>query len=105
MTTNQQKGIEMKPVIVCTESQGVIFGYAKKRRPNKRHEIVLKKARMCLSWPSSSGCVFGLGEIGPNSNANVSAVLEEVRLQRVSAVLSVTDAAESAWKSAPVQGR
>ena len=33
----------MKPVIVCTDKRGVIFGYAKQDRPNKLEQITLKK--------------------------------------------------------------
>ena len=95
----------MKPVIVCTEKRGVIFGYAKKDRPNKNRQIVLKGARMCLYWPSSVGGVFGLGDIGPNSQTKVSATLEKVRLEGVTAIFDVSSDAEKAWNAAPIQGR
>ena len=95
----------MKPVIVCTNKRGVIFGYAKKDRPNKRGQITLKKARMCLYWPSSVGGVFGLGEIGPDAETKVSAKLSRVILEGVTAIFDVSPEAEKAWKSAPVQGR
>lgn len=95
----------MKPMIVCTDKRGVIFGYAKKARPNKNGQIKLKKARMCLYWPTSVGGVFGLGDIGPNSDTRVSAKLNSVRLEGVTAIFDVTKKAEKAWKSAPIQGR
>lgn len=95
----------MKPVIVCTDKKGVVFGYAKKGKPNKRGQITLKKARMCLYWPKSVGGVFGLGEIGPNSETNISAQLDKVLLEGVTAVFDVSKVAEKAWKLAPVQGR
>ena len=95
----------MKPMIVCTDKRGVIFGYAKKDRPNKRGQITLKKARMCLYWPTTVGGVFGLGDIGPNADTKVSAKLSEVRLEGVTAIFDVSSDAEKAWKSAPVQGR
>ena len=95
----------MKPVIVCTEKRGVIFGYAKKDRPNKKGQIKLKKARMCLYWPASVGGVFGLGDKGPNAETKVSAMLDSVLLEGVTAIFDVTKDAEKAWKSAPVQGR
>ena len=95
----------MKPVIVCTDKRGVIFGYAKKDRPNKSGQITLKKARMCLYWPASVGGVFGLGDIGPNAETKVSAKLSKVRLEGVTAIFDVSSDAEKAWKSAPIQGR
>ena len=95
----------MKPVVVCTDKRGVIFGYAKKDSPNKRGQITLRKARMCLYWPSSVGGVFGLGDIGPNCGTRVSAKLSKVRLEGVTAIFDVSSRAEKAWKSAPVQGR
>lgn len=95
----------MKPMIVCTDKRGVIFGYAKKDRPNKSGQIKLKNARMCLYWPTSVGGVFGLGDIGPNAETKVSAKLKKVRLEGVTAIFDVSDKAEKAWMSAPVQGR
>ena len=95
----------MKPVIVCTDKRGVIFGYAKKDKPNKRGQIKLKNARMCLYWPASIGGVFGLGEIGPNDKTKVSAKLKKLHLEGVTAIFDVSPDAENAWKAAPVQGR
>ena len=95
----------MKPMIVCTDKRGVIFGYAKKDRPNKRGQITLENARMCLYWPASVGGVFGLGDVGPNAETKISAKLSKVRLEGVTAIFDVSTEAENAWKSAPVQGR
>ena len=95
----------MKPVIVCTKSRGVIFGYSKKDKPNKKGQIKLKKARMCLYWPQSVGGVFGLGENGPNTESKISAELSGVLLEGVTAIFDVSKLAENAWKSAPIQGR
>jgi hypothetical protein len=95
----------MKPVIVCTDKRGVIFGYAKRDRPNKRGQIKLKNARMCLYWPKSIGGVFGLGENGPNAETKISAKLSKVRLEGVTAIFDVTKCAKNAWEDAPVQGR
>lgn len=90
------------PVIVCTDKRGVVFGYCGDvdARP-----IVLTSARMCLYWDAKVGGVFGLGEVGPNANCKISATLENITLEGVTAVLSVSDIAEKAWSSAKVQGR
>ena len=93
------------PVIVCTDKRGVVFGYAKKTTPKKDGSIKLKNARMCLYWPASVGGVFGLGDIGPNSDTKISARLKRIELQGVTAIFSVSKEAEKAWKTAPTRGR
>lgn len=92
----------MKPVIVCTDKRAVVFGYTKNA---KKDPIKLKNARMALYWPKSVGGVFGLGEIGPNSETKVSAKLDSVSLVGVTAVFSVSRKAEETWNNAPVEGR
>lgn len=95
----------MKPIIVCTDKRGVVFGYSKKTKPNKKGQIELKDARMCLYWPSSVGGVFGLGENGPNKDTRISAQLDKVHLEGVTAIFDVSKQAAKSWKAAPVQGR
>ena len=97
--------MKLTPVIVCTDKRAVVFGFAKKDKPNKRGQIVLHDARMCLYWHASVGGVFGLGEIGPNAETKVSAPLPKIRLEGVTAIFDVTKSARKAWKAAPVQGR
>lgn len=94
----------MKPVIVCTDKKAVIFGYSKRGRPNKRGQIKLKEARMCLYWPTSVGGVFGLGQTGPNAETRISAKLPSIHLEGVTAIFDVTKEAENAWQSAKTQG-
>jgi len=90
------------PVVVCTDKRAVVFGYTDniEARP-----ITLTGARMCLYWSKDVGGVFGLGEVGPNDECKISARLDNVVLEGVTAVFSVSDVAEAAWLSAPVQGR
>ena len=89
-------------VIVCTDKRAVVFGECDDvtARP-----IKLRNARMCLYWPKEVGGVFGLGDIGPNANTNVSATLPAITLEGVTAVFLVTEAAAKAWRAAKVQGR
>ena len=94
-----------KPIIVCTEKRGVVFGYSSRSKPNKDGQIKLKNARMALYWPKSVGGVFGLGEKGPDADTRVSAQLDGVYLEGVTAIFDVSKEAEKAWKLAPVQGR
>jgi hypothetical protein len=91
-----------QPVVICTDKRGVIFGYTKDTTADP---IKLTNARMCLYWPSSVGGVFGLGVIGPNDDTKVSAPLDKAKFHGVTCVFGVTDKAEQAWISAPVQGR
>lgn len=97
--TNQHKP---KPVVVWTDKRGVIFGYTENAdaRP-----ITLKNARMCLYWDASTGGVFGLCDNGPNSKCKISATLPSAVFEGVTGVADVSEAAEAAWVSAPVQGR
>lgn len=96
------KDQKQTPVIVCTDKRGVVFGYT---NDTEARPISLDKARMCLYWPKSVGGVFGLGDIGPNSDTKVSAVLPKTILEGVTAIFSVTDIAEAAWNDAKTQGR
>lgn len=91
-----------RPVIVCTDKRGVVFGYADDiaARP-----ILLKRARMCLYWSADVGGVFGLAEKGPSASSKVSATLPEITLEGVTAVMSVDETAEKAWLAAKIQGR
>ena len=93
---------EPRPVVVCTEKRGVVFGYCQNvdLRP-----ITLTDARMCLYWSADVGGVFGLGEKGPTKDCKISAALSTITLEGVTAIFSVDPAAEKAWKTAKVQGR
>ena len=88
--------------MVWTDKRGVIFGDCDDvhARP-----ITLKNARMCLYWPKEVGGVFGLCDIGPNQDTKVSATLPSGQFEGVTGVADVSEAAEKAWRSAPVQGR
>lgn len=90
------------PVVVCTKYQGVVFG---ETTDISADPITLENARMCLSWSQEVGGVFGLGEVGPSERCRISAPAPVVRLEGVTAIIGVTDAAAKAWKAAKVQGR
>lgn len=89
-------------VVVCTDKRGVVFGYTTNA---SARPIVVKSARMCLYWSADVGGVFGLAEIGPTSGCKISAVVPEITLEGITAVMSVDDRAIQAWTSAKVQGR
>lgn len=90
------------PVVVCTDKRGVVFGYTNK--PNAR-PVVLTNARMCLYWSSAVGGVFGLADVGPDSQSKISATAPSITLEGVTAVFGVTPQAAAAWTAARVQGR
>ena len=91
-----------RPVIVCTDKRGVVFGYC---TDTSARPITLTQARMALYWSSDVGGVFGLGEKGPTKDCKISAVLPEITLEGVTAIFTVDPIAEAAWKAAKVQGR
>jgi hypothetical protein len=95
-------GHDAKPVVVCTDKRGVVFGYC---RSVTARPIVLHNARMCLYWSADVGGVFGLGEKGPTKDCKISAPLSEISLEGVTAIFSVDPVAEMAWNAAKVQGR
>lgn len=100
--TTNPCGHDKKPVVVCTDKRGVIFGYTENvdARP-----INLTNARMCLYWSKVTGGVFGLAENGPNESCKISAVVPSISLEGVTAIMSVDDNAVNAWEKAKVQGR
>ena len=98
----QPKPHDPRPVIVCTDKRGVVFGYCTN---TSARPITLTQARMALYWSSDVGGVFGLGEKGPTKGCKISAVLPEITLEGVTAIFTVDPIAEAAWKAAKVQGR
>jgi hypothetical protein len=98
----QPKTHDPRPVIVCTDKRGVVFGYC---TDTSARPITLTQARMALYWSSDVGGVFGLGEKGPTKDCKISAVLPEITLEGVTAIFTVDPIAEAAWKAAKVQGR
>ena len=92
----------LRPVVIWTDKRGVIFGYT---HDVSARPITLEDARMCLYWNSAVGGVFGLCDQGPNKDCKISATLPSAVFEGVTGVAAVSDAAEKAWLSAPIQGR
>ena len=90
------------PVVVCTDKRGVVFGYTSNYNGDK---ITLTQARMCLYWSAEVGGVFGLAEKGPTKNCKISATAPSITLNGITAIFSVDETAENAWRNAPIQGR
>jgi hypothetical protein len=100
--TTRKTATKSTPVVVCTDTRGVVFGYTS--NPNAR-PVVLTNARMCLYWSSAVGGVFGLTDIGPDSQSKISAVAPSITLEGVTAVFGMTPQAVAAWTAARTQGR
>ena len=95
------------PVVVCTASRGVIFGYITDAHADP---MEIEDARMCLRWSTKIGGVFGLAEKGPfdaskSGETTISATVKSLMLKGITAVFICEPEAVKAWIYAPVAGR
>lgn len=86
---------KQRPVIVCTEHKGVLFGYA---TDTSGSAINLVKARMAIKFGTTKG-VMQLAETGPTPNSRISA-RADIEIRKVTAVFEVTPDAAKAWEEA-----
>lgn len=86
------------PLVVTTEHRGVFFGYGK---PTTETIIRLEQARMCVKWSSDVKGVVGLAANGPSSGCRIGPAAPAITLQKVTAVMEVSQPAEEKWNSAP----
>ncbi len=100
--TQEVRGHDRMPVLVCTDKRAVVFGYTDNAHARP---IKVETARMALYWSADVGGVFGLAERGPTSGCKISATAPSLTIEGVTAVFEVEAAAEKAWLAAPVQGR
>lgn len=89
-----------KAVVVTTEYRGIFFGYVidDKKVPEK---IVLKNARMCVSFSSTHRGVMGLSSVGPNDKCKVSFAVPKFTAWKITAVLECSDEAVRGWEAQP----
>lgn len=87
----------MKSVLVTTEFRGVFFGEVKddKKLPD---EITLKNARNCMFWSSDCNGFLGLAAKGPTFNCRIGALVNELKLYKVTSVTPVSEEAAEKWK-------
>ena len=88
-----------RPVLVTTEYRGVFFGYASETSGDN---ITLKRARICIYWPSKNGGFGGLASEGPAEGARIGARVDQIELRKVTSVSEMTPAAVKAWEAADV---
>jgi len=82
-----------RAVIVTTAHRGVFFGYA---TDTDGETIELKRARLCVYWPSSNKGFMGLASDGPKSGSRIGPPAD-ITLRSITAVVEVTPAAEAEW--------
>lgn len=88
-------------VLVTTEFRGVFFGYADLlEREKLPDEILLARARNCITWSDDIGGFLGLAATGPNKSCIVGAEVSELILFKITSVAIVSDAAINAWHNA-----
>jgi hypothetical protein len=86
-----------RPVLVTTAHRGVFMGYA---TDVDGETIALTGARLCIYWSADVKGFMGLAANGPTAGCRIGPVADIV-LRNITAVLSVTPAAEKAWAAAP----
>jgi hypothetical protein len=67
--------------------------------------IRLDEARNCIYWHQSIGGVFGLSKSGPNDQCRIGEKVENLYLNGVTSVATLTPEAAKAWKEAAVYGK
>ena len=85
-------------VMVTTAHKGVLFGYATDTTGDR---IILRNARVCISWSSDLRGFGGLATSGPNKNCRVGPAVPSMDLRGITSVSEVTPEAIKAWESQP----
>ena len=95
----KKKTATKKPlaVLITTAHRGVFFGYA---TDVDGETIALKDARLCLYWSSDVKGFMGLAADGPSASCRVGPKAD-IALRNITAVVSVTPAAQVKWEAAP----
>lgn len=93
---------EAKAVLVTTEHRGVFFGYLEKPADYDEEgaRITLSRARNCLYWSTDVHGFIGLAVTGPSASCRVGPAAD-LKLQKVTSVVSVTPEATEKWEKAP----
>ena len=86
-------------LLVTTDKGGVFFGYGEP--PATPECILLRRARMCVSWSMEMHGFLGLGSVGPDKDCCVSPAVPEFTLWGLTSVTIVSPEAAKAWERAP----
>lgn len=94
---SNQKGKNMKAVLVTTEFRGVFFGFIEDAK-NTPEEITLKNAKNCIYWSSDCKGFLGLAATGPTSGCKIGAQIDEITLYKITSITPVREEAVEKWK-------
>jgi len=86
-------------VMVTTEFRGVFFGYMTGLPENG--SITLKRAQNCVYWSSDVKGFMGLAAAGPTKGCKIGPAVPSITLNKVTAVVEVSDEAAEKWMKAP----
>lgn len=87
------------PVVVTTSHRGVFFGYVEDA--TLKETMTLKRARMCVYWPSEVKGVLGLATIGPISGSKIGPAVTSLTINNIDALMEMTPKAVAQWESSP----
>lgn len=84
--------------VVTTAHRGVFAGVIEEDRGDT---VVLREARMCVSWSAKTKGVLGLASHGPGDGCRVSRSVDRLELRHVTAVMDCTGEAAERWRAEP----
>lgn len=90
----------MRKVVVATEHRGVFFGEIESE-DDAAKICVLKNARNCLYWHSSTKGFLGLAKHGPLGESRVGPAVSTLKLYDVTAIVDCEQAAVEKWEAGP----
>ena len=86
-------------VMVTTEFRGVFFGYLTDMPVNG--SVTIKRARNCIYWSQDVRGFMGLASEGPSKNCKVGPAVSSITLNKVTAIVEVSPAAQAKWETGP----
>ena len=93
------KEVKEQAVLVTTEFRGVFFGYMTDLP--KDSTVTLKRAQNCVYWSADVKGFLGLASTGPTKSCKVGPAVPSITLNKVTAVVEVTEEAEKKWAERP----
>ena len=93
------KEVKEQAVLVTTEFRGVFFGYMTDLP--KDSTVTLKRAQNCVHWSADVKGFLGLASTGPTKSCKVGPAVPSITLNKVTAVVEVTEEAEKKWAERP----
>ncbi len=95
----EDETMEEVGLLVTTAYKGVFFGYG---IFSDAAQITLKRARMCIYWPTGEKGVMGLALVGPLPGAKIGPAVPSLILRDVTAVVICTSSAIEKWEKPPL---